>query len=638
MLVLNQKNPSASISKSPRFSAAQFFFNVKFLLIFQTIFISMKISYPKPGFGLAITFVYLAFNSANLKAQQLSDKNILYQQTSEVAGLIIQYGQDVNAVRDFYSPYTAINGYENQEVQASPEERKRLKEIGDGYLEKLKQADFNHMSIYGQVDYILLKKQIVYDLGELKQDDDQYNQITRYIPFADSIYQLEKERRRGISQNAPHVAAELDKILRELNTEKESFSGVASIDMPLARKGKAAVLGLKARLKSYYDFYYGYDPDFTWWVPKPYKNLDSALTVYANLIYGKGKISTTQKPDSSGIVGVPVGREELMRQLKAEMIPYTPEELIQLANKEFAYCDSEMLKASREMGFGDDWHKALEKVKNTYVPAGKQPEEILKLYNDALLFIKARDLITIPPLAEETWGMTMMTPEAQLVNPFFLGGSEIQISYPTNTMNEQDKLMSMRGNNPFFSRGTVQHELIPGHNLQYFMNSRYKSYRNMFYTPFWIEGWSLYWELLLYQQGFAQTPEQRVGMLFWRMHRCARIIFSLNYHLGNWTPQQCIDFLVDRVGHERANAEGEVRRSFTAGYSPLYQVAYLVGGLQLMALKHELVDGGKMSYKQFHDAVMKENTMPIEMVRATLTNQKLDRDFVTKWRFYDLGK
>ncbi|MFI5139003.1 MAG: hypothetical protein ACHQIM_14360 [Sphingobacteriales bacterium] len=45
-----------------------------------------------------------------------------------------------------------------------------------------------------------------------------------------------------------------------------------------------------------------------------------------------------------------------------------------------------------------------------------------------------------------------------------------------------------------------------------------------------------------------------------------------------------------------------------------------------------------MTYKQFHDAIIKENTMPIEMVRATLTNQVLDRDFVTKWRFYDFGK
>lgn len=580
----------------------------------------------------------MALCCSNLFAQGSANMRALYEQASETSGLVIQYGQDINAIRSFYSPYTAIDGYEDQSVQASPKEQQRLMDIGHEYLEKLKHTDFEQMSIEGQVDYILLKKEINFDLGTEQQDSDEYRQISGYIPFADSIYHLEALRRRGHVMNGQQVALELDEVLKSVKKSEAAVEKMPSIDMPLARKGKAAILGLKARLKSFYEFYNGYDPEFTWWTPKPYKALDSALSTYATLFYGKGKINTTQKPDSSGIVGVPVGRDELIRELKAEMIPYTPEELIALANKEFAWCDKEMLKASREMGYGDNWKAALEKVKDSYVPAGQQPEEILKLYNDALSFIKAHNLITIPPLAEETWSMTMLTPEQQLVNPFFLGGSQIMISYPTNTMSEEDKLMSMRGNNPYFSRGTVQHELLPGHNLQYFMNSRYRSYRSAFYTPFWIEGWSLYWELLLYQQGFAQTPEQRVGMLFWRMHRCARIIFSLNYHLGKWTPEQCIDFLVDRVGHERANAEGEVRRSFTAGYSPLYQVAYLTGGLQLMSLKHELVDSGKMTFKQFHDAIIKENTMPIEMVRAILTHQKLSRDYVTHWKFYDFGK
>lgn len=573
-----------------------------------------------------------------VSAQSTATNSSLYEQTSEVAGLIIQYGQDINAIKEFYSPYTAIDGYPDHSVLASPEERQRLLDIDNDYLEKLKQADFEHMSIYGKVDYILLKKEINFDLGELKKAGQEYDKISSYIPFAETIYQLEKKRRRGISLEGEQVALQLNTTLKELNTARSSFKNIASLDMPLARKGKAAVLGLRRRLKSVYDFYSGYDPLFSWWVPKPYKNLDSALNDYATLIIGKGKINSTQKPDSSGIKGTPIGRDELVRQLRTEMIPYTPEELMKLADKEFAWCDKEMLKASQEMGFGNDWKKALEKVKNSYVPAGKQPELILKLYNDAITFIKSRDLITIPPLAEETWGMTMMTPERQLVNPFFLGGSEIIISYPTGDMNENDKLMSMRGNNPYFSRGTVQHELIPGHNLQYFMNSRYKAYRSGFDTPFWIEGWSLYWELLLYDKGFAKTPEERIGMLFWRMHRCARIIFSLNYHMGNWTPQRCIDFLVDRVGHERANAEGEVRRSFTGGYGPLYQVAYLIGGLQLFSLKKELVDSGKMTFKQFHDTIMKENVMPIEMVRATLTNQALTRDFTTSWKFYDFGK
>jgi uncharacterized protein (DUF885 family) len=597
--------------------------------------------YKKSYVLIVVFYLFIHAFAGNVKAQTSLTNNNLYEQTSEVAGKVIQYHQDINAIRDFYSPYNVNKRAEDQykmDILNSPEQRKRLMEVNNDYLKQLDQIEFSTLSIYGKVDYILLKKKINFELTGLKKEEEQYSQIIKYISFADEIYAIEQKRRRGTFLDGEKVASQLNNILKELKTDSAAFHKIQSLDMPLAKLTRDALLGLQGRLKGVYEFYNGYDPMFTWWVPVPYQTLNKALTQYSDLVMKKGKINTTQKSDSSGIKGVPIGRQELINQLQAEMIPYTPEELIQLANKEFAWCDKEMLKASNEMGFGNDWKKALEKVKNSYVPVGHQPELIVKLYNDAISFIKERDLITIPPLAEETWGMVMMSPQRQLVNPFFTGGKEISISYPTNTMQAQDKLMSMRGNNPYFSRGTVQHELIPGHNLQYFMNSRYKAYRREFTTPFAIEGWSLYWELLLYDKGFAKTPEERVGMLFWRMHRCARIIFSLNYHLGNWTPQQCIDFLVDRVGHEKANAEGEVRRSFEGGYSPLYQVAYLLGGLQIMDLKKEMVDSGKMTYKQFHDAVMKENLIPIEMVRATLTNQPLTKDFTTRWKFYDFGK
>ncbi|MNI63922.1 hypothetical protein D3C73_1193340 [compost metagenome] len=145
----------------------------------------------------------------------------------------------------------------------------------------------------------------------------------------------------------------------------------------------------------------------------------------------------------------------------------------------------------------------------------------------------------------------------------------------------------------------------------------------------------MYWELLLYRMGFAKTPEERIGILFWRMHRCARITFSIKFHLGEWTPQQCIDYLVDQVGHEPANAHGEVKRSFEGSYDPLYQLAYMIGGLQLLSISDELVGNGKMSYKDFHDRVIKENYMPMEMLRAILTDQHLDANHQTKWKFYN---
>lgn len=57
--------------------------------------------------------------------------------------------------------------------------------------------------------------------------------------------------------------------------------------------------------------------------------------------------------------------------------------------------------------------------------------------------------------------------------------------------------------------------------------------------------------------------------------------------------------------------------------------------LELIIAEKELVDTKKMTYKQFHDAVLKENNMPVEMVRAILLNQPPKKDFTTQWRFYN---
>lgn len=260
-------------------------------------------------------------------------------------------------------------------------------------------------------------------------------------------------------------------------------------------------------LKNWYSYYYGYDPIFGWWVESPYKLLDAALQDYAAFV--REKVVGIKADDTTTIIGDPIGRDVLLAELQYEMISYTPEELIALANKEMAWCEAEMKKASQELGFGDDWQKALEHVKNLYVEPGKQPALISAMAWEAIEFVEKNDLITVPRLAKETWRMEMMTPERQLIAPFFLGGGVIQVSYPTHTMTHEQKMMSMRGNNPHFSRAVVHHELIPGHHLQGFMNARYRPYRSIFAMPFWTEGWALYWELLLWDMNFPRSPEDR---------------------------------------------------------------------------------------------------------------------------------
>ena len=556
-------------------------------------------------------------------------------------------------------------------IEQSSERRERLERFYIDWLGRLPQLDFDAMKQDDKIDYIVFRHALEHDIQAIKIRAKEDADAEPLIPFASVIMHLEVSRQQ-MQPLDPRLAAEtLSKLARSIEDTRKPLE--AELKSPIspeaarlrkihAARAVAIASRLRTILRGWFTFYDGYDPQFTWWAAADYKNADHALEAYVAFLNervlglhpavpaavpneqtrgagqgGSAGMATTsaRAGETKDIIGNPIGRDALLSELAYEMVPYTPEELIAIANKEFAWCENEMKRASREMGYGNDWKKALEKVKNMYVEPGKQPQLIRELALEAIQFMDDHDLVTIPPVARETWRMQMMSPERQLVNPFFTGGETISVSYPTDSMSYENKLMSMRGNNRPFSKATVFHELIPGHELQGYMSQRFRPYRAAAFgrSAFVTEGWSLYWELLLWDMKFQKTPEERVGALFWHMHRCARIIFSLSFHLNKMTPDECVQFLVDRVGFERENAIGEVRRSFATSYGPLYQAAYLLGGRQFYALHNELVDSGKMTNRQFHDALLKENYIPIEMMRADLLNLPLTRDYKSSWRF-----
>jgi uncharacterized protein (DUF885 family) len=539
--------------------------------------------------------------------------------TSELRDLVDRYTADRMALTRRYP------------VQASPERTARFKAFYEDWRKTIDATPFDALSVEGRIDYVLLRNKVAQELVLLGREQKWEQETAPLLPFAATILTLNDARLRMETLDPGRAASTLSALAVDVDKARKAAAANKPSKL-VAFRAQDEIDDLGATLKAWYGFHAGYDPLFTWWNDAPYKAVTKALDEYKKGL--REGVLGIKAGEDEPIVGTPIGREALASDLQAEFIAYTPEDLIAMGDREFAWCEAELKKASREMGFGDDWKKALEKVKTLYVEPGKQPELIRDLAREAEAYVEKYDLITVPPLAKEVWRMQMMTPERQKVNPFFTGGEVISVSYPTNTMDQDDKMMSMRGNNIHFARATVFHELIPGHHLQGFMTQRYNAHRRAFSTPFWGEGWALYWEMLLWDRGFQRSPEDRVGMLFWRMHRASRILFSLRFHLGEWTPQQCIDFLVDRGGHERANAEAEVRRSFNGSYQPLYQLAYMMGGLQFKAMHKELVDGGKMTDKAFHDAVMTGGTMPVELVRARLTKQSLPKDYKAGWKYY----
>lgn len=524
----------------------------------------------------------------------------------------------------------------------------RLEKLYTGWQARLAAVDFDALDSSGRVDYLLLRNALQRLLAEIVRDRKRVVEMEHLLTFRGIVHELEQSRWRGEPANSQAGAAKIAELTKQVKQLKERVekgvkakaepakekkvgdAAAIAVSPTLARRASGAVAELRGALKKWFGFYDGYQPDFQWWVKKPYEEADKQLEDYAKFL--REEVAGLKGKDEDPLVGDPIGSEAVAEAIRFEFLPYTAEELIAIGERQMAWGEREMKAAARAMGCGDDWKAALAKVKADFVPPGQQDDFITKTAREAVAFVKKHKFATVPLLCEETWRLTMMSPETMKTIPYAAyGGQHMMVAYAKDEMRQEDKLMVMRGNNRAFSHLTTAHELVPGHHLQNFQAARHNQHRRIFSTPFYVEGWALYCELRFWDLGWARSPQERIGMLFWRMNRAARIIVSLKFHLGQMKPAEMVDFLVNRVGHEKLGATSEVRRFVIA--PPLYQAGYMLGGLQLKALHDERVRPGKLTEQQFNDAVLAENTMPIELLRAALLKLPLARDMQPSWKF-----
>ena len=120
---------------------------------------------------------------------------------------------------------------------------------------------------------------------------------------------------------------------------RKDCPGQAHSSTPLASRSTASralqiLNAASGDLKAWHDYYAGFDPVLTWWVKRPYADLDKALTAYAGKL--EEHLIGKSSPTLLNVAGDPIGRDGLVSALQREMIPYTPEELMAIAEKELA--------------------------------------------------------------------------------------------------------------------------------------------------------------------------------------------------------------------------------------------------------------------------------------------------------------
>ncbi|MEZ5345402.1 MAG: DUF885 family protein [Pyrinomonadaceae bacterium] len=359
---------------------------------------------------LLSAFIFLSVFALVGFSQAANDLSDLNESPSRFRGAIEKFREDYGSIDRFYTSPVSSNRAE------------RLRKLYTDWEAFLAAQKFDALNHDEQIDYLLFKNFLAREKDQLSRYDEQLREMSSLIPFARAISDLEDSRRRLETIDSAKTAKLLDELNTQITALQQSIKAnkTSRPKRTVANRAAGTVGSLRRVLGNWYGFYTGYDPQFSWWNSDPYKTLDETLKKYQAFI--SEELVGIKADDKTTIIGDPIGRESLIKELGFEMIPYSPEELVEIANKEFAWCEAEMKKASREMGYGDDWMKALEAVKNKYVEPGKQAELIRDQAYEAIEFVEKNDLVTVPALMKESWRMEMMSPARQLVSPFFLGG------------------------------------------------------------------------------------------------------------------------------------------------------------------------------------------------------------------------
>ncbi|HET7790783.1 MAG TPA: DUF885 domain-containing protein [Gemmatimonadales bacterium] len=189
------------------------------------------------------------------------------------------------------------------------------------------------------------------------------------------------------------------------------------------------------------------------------------------------------------------------------------------------------------------------------------------------------------------------------------------VTVPDGALSPERRERMLRDHCRYEIAATALHEGYPGHHLQLVTaQAQASDVRKNLWTPLTVEGWALYCEDMMADEGFYASEEER---FFQRVHllwRAVRVLLDVGLHTRGMTFAQAVDYIVDTLHVDRANAEAEVRR-YCAG--PGYPLCYAVGRRELLALRDDFKarDGGAFTLRRFHDAILPYGGLPVSLIR-----------------------
>jgi uncharacterized protein (DUF885 family) len=311
-----------------------------------------------------------------------------------------------------------------------------------------------------------------------------------------------------------------------------------------------------------------------------------------------------------------VGEDRFNRLLvEKHFLDVDAKEMLAFGEKLFAETESELKAQAESMESGADISALLEKIRKK----NPKPARLLDTYRqrmrDAHKWLQQHDLVTLPEKEalhiQETPGfLKPLIPFAAYEPPLPVDNTQRGLYYVTTSDDEA----LLAEHNLYSIDLTSVHESYPGHHLQFVTANIHHAdnmTRSVHASASLYEGWALYCEDLMEEQGFLNRKEHRFMMLRDRLWRALRVIIDVRIHTQGLGIGEASKLMVEKLGFDQQSADAELAWYSTAPTIPL---CYASGYELIKAVREYQQQNDDFELKAFHDALLQQGSIALPLV------------------------
>jgi uncharacterized protein (DUF885 family) len=505
--------------------------------------------------------------------------------------------------------YYGIEGYDHLLNDYSDANYGAEKSFVEESLSKLRQIPLDEVDPDQTIDYALLEGRLTIQQYEHRKQDDRLKWPDLYLPI-DAIYIL-------TVRPTPDLAGNL--ISRLERSPALIHQGIAKLSRSEANPPRLwteiAIESAKGGLRFL---------DNLTIHPKVQANVSNTDALQTAIEKAKSAIGDFALflerdlfPRSRGIYAV--GEEHYNLLLKKKhFLKEDAASLLALGENLFAETKQELTALAEKIVPGIGIQEVARRIQQHHPSA----DELLPAYERAVQaareFVKKKSLVSFPPREAL---QVVPTPEFRRHEiPFaaYLSPSPKDIDqlgyYYVTPATENDLL---REHNWVGLENTSVHESYPGHHLQFSIANSIPAAstlpRLMNESSVFYEGWALYCEQLMLEEGFLATKEHRFVMLKDRLWRALRIIIDVKTQTGQMTYNEAADLMVRELHFPRAQACADLN---WYSQSPSGPMGYALGWSIINRLRDRERTrlGDKFVLREFHDKLLSAGSISLPLV------------------------